>query len=225
MTKFNEKAWLRPYIDMNTKLRQKAKYSFEKDFLKLINNAVFRKTMKNVRKHRNVELVTTERRRTDLVSEPIYHTTKFFTENLLATEMRKTQTLMNRRVYLGWSILDLSKTVLYEFYYEYVKSKYVEKVYRHLHCLCKNRWYLQKNFRRCWNKTWHFQFWNKPLPTGGNKKVIGLMKDELGGQIMKEFVGLRAKTYSYLKDKNDKDKKKRVKKCVIKKKLSRVSRL
>ena len=101
MIKFNQKAWLRPYIDMNTKLRQKAKNSFEKDFLKLINNAVFEKIMKNVRKHRNVELVTTERRRTDLVSEPNYHTTKFFTENLLAIEMRKTQTLMNKPVYLG----------------------------------------------------------------------------------------------------------------------------
>ena len=80
---------------MNTKLRQKIKSNFEKDFLKLINNALFRKTMENVRKHRNIKLVTTERRRNYLVSEPNYHTTKFFTENLLATEMRKTQIMMN----------------------------------------------------------------------------------------------------------------------------------
>ena len=80
---------------MNTKLRQKIKSNFEKDFLKLINNALFRKTMENVGKHRNIKLVTTERRRNYLVSEPNYHTTKFFTENLLATEMRKTQIIMN----------------------------------------------------------------------------------------------------------------------------------
>ena len=80
---------------MNTKLRQKIKSNFEKDFLKLINNVLFRKTMENVGKHRNIKLVTTERRRNYLVSEPNYHTTKFFTENLLATEMRKTQIIMN----------------------------------------------------------------------------------------------------------------------------------
>ena len=78
------------------------------------------KTMKNVRKHRNIKLVTTEKRRNYLVSEQNYHTTKFSTENLLAIEMRKTQILMNKPVYLGLSILDLSKTVMYEFWYYYV---------------------------------------------------------------------------------------------------------
>ena len=91
-----------------------------------MNNADFGKTMENVRKHRNIKLVTTERRRNYLVSEPNYHTTKFFTENLLAIEMRKTQILMNKPVYLGLSILDLSKTVMYEFWYDYVKPKYGE---------------------------------------------------------------------------------------------------
>ena len=87
--KFNQNAWLKPYIDMNTYLRKNAKNDFEKDLFTLTNNAVFEKTMKNVRKHRNIKLVTTERRRNYLVSEPNYHTTKFFTENLLAIEMKK----------------------------------------------------------------------------------------------------------------------------------------
>ena len=120
--RFNQKAWLKPYIDINTKLRQKAKNNLEKD---LMYNAVFGKIMENVRKHRNIKLVTTKRRRNYLVSEPNYHT-NFFTENLLAIELRKTQILINKPVYLGLSVLDLSKTVKYEFWYDYVKPKYGE---------------------------------------------------------------------------------------------------
>ena len=99
--KFNQKAWLRPYIDMNTKLRKKAKINFEKDFLNLMNNAVFEKTMQNVRKHTNIKLVTTEMRRNYLVSEPNYHTTKIFKESLFTIELRKTQILLNKLLYLG----------------------------------------------------------------------------------------------------------------------------
>ena len=91
-----------------------------------MNNSVFGKTVENVRKHRNIKLVKTERRRNYLISEPNYHTAKFFTENLLAIEMTKTQLLMNKPVYLGLSILDLIKTVMYEFWYDYVKPKYSE---------------------------------------------------------------------------------------------------
>ena len=91
--KFNQNAWLKPYIDMNTDLRKKAKNDFEKYFFKLMNNAVFGKTMENVRKHRDIKLVATERRRNYLVPEPNYHTTKFFLEHLLAIEMLKSRYL------------------------------------------------------------------------------------------------------------------------------------
>ena len=93
-----------------------------------MNKAVFSKTMENLRKNRDIQLVTTERRRSYLVSETNYHNTNFFTENLLVIEMKKTQILMNNSVYLGLSILDLSKTVIYEFWYDYVKPKYGENV-------------------------------------------------------------------------------------------------
>ena len=79
MTTFNQKAWRKPYSDINTKLRQKSKSNFEKDFFKLMNNALFGKTMENVRKHRNIELVTTEKSTNYFVSEPNYHTTNFLT--------------------------------------------------------------------------------------------------------------------------------------------------
>ena len=92
-----------------------------------MNNAVFGKTMGNVWKHRDIKLVTTERRRNYLVSEPNYQTKKFFTENLLAIEMKKTEILINKPVCLELSILELSKILMYEFWYDYVKPKYVEK--------------------------------------------------------------------------------------------------
>ena len=115
LIKFQQKAWLTSYIDMNTKLRKEAKSEFEKDFFKLMNNSVFGKMMENVRKHRDIKLVTTEKRRIKIASEPNYHTTKQFSENLLAIEMKKARVKMNKPLQLGMSILDISKTLIYEF--------------------------------------------------------------------------------------------------------------
>ena len=115
VTQFNQEAWLRPYIEMNTKLRTQAKSDLQKDFLKLMNNSVFGKTMVNVRKHRHIKLVTAEKRRNQLVSEPNYHTTKYFSENLLAMQMKISKVKMNKPLYLGFSILEISKTLMYEF--------------------------------------------------------------------------------------------------------------
>ena len=87
--KFNQNSWLKRYVDINTDVRKKTKNDFEKHFFKFMNNAVFEKTMENVRKHRDIKLVTTERRRNYLVSEPNFHTTKFFIERDLAIQMKK----------------------------------------------------------------------------------------------------------------------------------------
>ena len=104
---------------MNTELRKQAKNDFEKDFFKLMNNAVFGKTMENVRKHRDVKQVTTDKIRNQLVSEP-----KIISLKLLAVEMKKTKVKMNKLVYLGLPILEISKTLMYEFWYDYMKPKY-----------------------------------------------------------------------------------------------------
>ena len=112
--KFNQKSCLKPYTNMNTRLRKKAENNFEEDFFKLMNNAVSGKTMENVRKHRNIKIVTTDKIINYLVSERNYHTTKFFTEHLLAIEIRKIQILRNKLVFLNLPILHLSKTVIYE---------------------------------------------------------------------------------------------------------------
>ena len=188
--KFNQKDRLKPDIDMNTKLRRKAKNNFERDFFKLMDNAVFGKTMDNTKKYRDIKLVTAERRRNYLVSEPNCHTAKFFTENLLATEMSKTQILMNKPVYLGLSILDLSKTVLYEFWYDYLKPKYGENAklcYMDTDSFIVHvRSDIYKDIAEDVEKifdTSNFEI-DRAVPKK-KKKVIGLIKDELGGQIMK----------------------------------------
>ena len=124
---FNQEAWLKPYIDMNTKKRKETKNEFEEDFFKLMNNAVFGKTMENVRKHRDIKLVRTDKRRNRLVSEPNYHTTKYFSENLLEIEMKKTNVKMNKPAYLGISILDIRKPLMYEYWYDFIKPKYRDR--------------------------------------------------------------------------------------------------
>ena len=204
LIQFNQKAWIKPYIDMNTELRNQAKNDFEKEFFKLMNNYVFGKTMGNVRKHRDVKLVTADKRRNQLFSEPNYHTIKRFSENLLAIEMKKIKVKMNKPVYLDLPILEISKTLMYEVWYDYMRPKYGDKVKL---CYMDSDSFithvktedLYKDIADDVEKrfdTSNYEF-NRLLPAGNNKKVIGLMKDELGGKIMTEFVALRPKTYSY----------------------------
>ena len=180
--------------------------------------------MENIRKHRDIKLVTTNKKRNKLVSEPNYHTINYISEDLSIIEMNKTKVKMNKPIYLGLSILDISKRLMYEFWYDYMKPKYGNRVK-----LCymdtdsfimnikTNDFYkdiandVEKRF-----DTSNYEV-NRPLPIGKNKKVIGLMKDELGGKSITEFVTLRPKTYSYSTDDGKEDKKaKRTKKCIIK---------
>ena len=121
---FDQKERLKPCIDMNTELRKEEKNEFEKDFFKLMNNVVCGKTMENVRKQRDIKLITTDKGRNQLASEPNYHTKKDFPENLMAVEIKKTKVKMNKSIYLGMSILDISKTLMHEFWYDYIKIKY-----------------------------------------------------------------------------------------------------
>ena len=126
---FNQKAWLKPYIDMNTELRKLAKDDFEKDLFKLMNNAVFGKTMENIRKHRDIKLVATDKKRNKLVSEPNYHTMNYISEDLSIIEMNKTKVKLNKPIYLGLSILDISKILMYETKtYDYMKPKYNDNI-------------------------------------------------------------------------------------------------
>ena len=224
---FNQEAWLKKYIDMNTELRKKASNDFEKDFFKLMNNAVFGKTMENVRKHRDIKLVKTDHKRNKLLSEPNYHTMKLISENLSIIEKKKVKVKMKKPIYLGLSILEISKIIMYEFWYDYVKKKYRDMAklcYMDTDSLIMN--IKTKDFYKHIAQdveerldTSNYDV-DRPLPKGKNMEVIGLMKDELDGGIITEFAALRPKTYSYMTDEFIEMKKaKGTKKCVIKKML------
>ena len=194
-----------------------------------MNNFIFGKTMENVRKHIDIKLVTTDEKRNKLVSEPNYHTTKRFSENLLAIEMKKTKTKMNKLVYLGMSILDISKMLMYEFWYDYVKPKYKDKAklcYMDTDSFVINIFTedffedINNDVERWFDTSNYDKNDKRPLPIGKNKKVPGLFKDELGGKIIKELCLLRLEAYAYLmEDDSVKKKAKGTKKCVIKRRL------
>ena len=192
--------------------------------------------MENIRKHRDIKLVTTDKKRNKLVSEPNYHTINLISEDLSIIEMKKTKVKMNKPIYLGLSILEISKTLMYEFWYDYMKPKYNDNVklcyidtdsfimniktndfHRDISNDVENR-FDTSNYEVNTSETSALA--RRPLPTGKNKKIIGLMKDELGGKIITEFVTLRPKTYSFLTDDGKENKKaKGTKKCIIKKKI------
>ena len=133
ITEFNQSAWLKPYIDFNTELRAQAKNDFEKDFFKLINNSVFGKTMENIRKQKDIKLVTNEKAHLKNVMKPNFKSGVLFGENLMGCEMGKIKVVMNKPVYLGQAILNLSKIVMYEFHYDYMKPKYGNNLKLHGH--------------------------------------------------------------------------------------------
>ena len=112
---------------MNTELRKKAKNEFEKNFFKLMNNSVFGKTMESMRNKKDIKLVTSDKRRKRLVSEPNYYSHKNFSDHLMAIGMKKTRVKMIKPLYLGMSILDISKTLMYKFWYEYIRPKYGDR--------------------------------------------------------------------------------------------------
>ena len=224
---FDQEAWLKEYIDVNTELRKKATNDIEKGFFELMNNAVFGKTKENVRKHRDIKLVKSDKKRNKLVSEPNFHTMKLIDNNLAIIEMRKVKVKTNKQIYLGLSILDISKITMYEFWYDYVKIKYEDKArlcYMDTDIFVVNN--KTKNFYKDIAENLKERFdtsnytFDRPLPTGVNKKVIGFMKDELGGDIITEFVALRPKAYSYItNDFIEMKKAKGTKKCVVNKML------
>ena len=221
--KFKQSAWMKEYIDFNTKLRTATANDFEKDFYKLMNNAVSGKTMENIRKHRNIKLVTNREAHLKAVMKPNFKSGVLLGANLMGCEMVKIKVVMNKPVYPGQAILDLL-TLCYIDMDSLIYDIETKNFYKDIAEDVKDRFDTSG-----YNP-------HRPLPVGLNKKVIGLMKDELGGEIMTEFVTLRPKMYAYKTGGSESTagwdegalgpplrevkKCKEIKKCVVKKTIS-----
>ena len=224
--KFTESAWLKPYIDKNTNLRTQAKNNFEKDFFKLMNNSVFGKTMENIRNRVNVKLVNSREKLKKLVAKPNFKgPPKIFSENLISVHMKKTSLTMNKPVYLGMCILDLSKTVMFDFHYNYIKPKYGNNA-KLLFTDTDSLFYeiqtgdfykdIAGDVKDKFDTSDYPENHPSGIPTGINKKVLGMMKDEAAGKNIKEYVGLRSKLYSFIMEDGGESKKcKGVKRQVV----------
>ena len=225
--KFQQSRWMKAYIMLNTRLRKDAKNEFEKDFFKLMNNSVFGKTMENIRNHKDMKLVTSDKKYLKYIMKPNFKDGHPFSKHLFVVEMGKRGITMNKPVYLGQAILDLRKTLMYEFHYDYMKLKYGSKV-----SLCymdtdsfvyeteTEDFYrdIAKDVEKKFVTSGYSKYDNRPLPIRKNKKVIDLMKDELCGKMMTGFVALiRTKMYLYRKIEKGVEEKqcKSTKKCVV----------
>ena len=203
---FSQDAWLKPYIDRNTNLRMNADNDFEKDFYKLLNNSIYGRTMENGRQHRDIRLVTSDKRSL-LASEPNYYSTKHISDDLLVMEMKYREVYMNKPLYLGKTILDLSKMLMYEFWYDYLKPIYGDNIKlcymdTDSFIICGETDDFYKDISNDVNKWFDTSSYSRdthiPLGKGKTKKVIGKFKDELGGLLMSKFCAPRAKTYAFL---------------------------
>ena len=204
--RFDQSPWVEPYIRMNTELRKKAASDFEKDLYKLMNNSVFGKTMKNLRKRVDVKLVRSneEDKLRRLIASPAFARASIFDDHLAAIQIHKTNLVLNRPVYVGMSILDLSKHLMYNFYYNQLKAQYGEScqlVYTDTDSLLLEMETEDVYKNMAQNQTLYDTSdypQDHPLYSSTNKKVLGKLKDECVGRAIAEYVGLRPKMYSIL---------------------------
>ena len=218
---------MRQYIDFNTQKRAGAKNAFEKDFFKLMNNSVYGKTCENLRKRVDVRLVTDKSKLSKLASKPTYVNSKIFTEDLVAVHKVKETLNLDRPAYVGMCILDLSKTLMYDFHYNYIKKRYNNKaklLFTDTDSLCYEI-ETQDIYEELWQDRNLFDNSDYPKDSkffdSTKKKVIGKFKDEAAGMPIVQFIGFGSKMYSYVTD-NSKNEKtaKGVRKYVIKKNIT-----
>ena len=203
---FNQQDFMKPYIMKNTDLRTKATEASEKDFFKLMNNSCFGKTMENPHKRKDVRLVTKEGEAIKLTSKPNYQEFRRFHDQLYGVMMKKLKVKLDKPVFIGFTVLELSKLLMLEYLYDYFKPLYPEAKVLYtdtdsfiLDVPCEDIYEdLQSEVNKgseSWYDTCDYPK-ESPLHSVINKKVIGKMKDEMNGKIIKEYVGLRSKMYS-----------------------------
>ena len=226
---FYQSSWMEPYIRKNTELRKCAANNFEKDFFKLMNNSVFGKTIENIRKRQNIKIIHDRNIALKLSSRPNFDRCTIFDKHLIALHMLNTEINFNKPVYVGQAILDLSKTLMFNFHYNYIRKKYHNKAELLFTDTDSLMYQIKtKDFYKDISSDVMDKFDtsdyppNHPsgIPTGLNKKVIGMFKDEVAGKQITHFVGLRPKLYSYkVEDEAELKKCKGIKKNVVKKKI------
>lgn len=211
---FKQSPYLKQYIELNTQLRQKAKSTFEQDFFKLLNNSVFGKTLENTEKRVTVHLVNQWSDKTNktnkttsaerLIANPYFHSSTILTENLVAIQMKPDQIILDKPIYIGFTVLDLSKSHMYNFHYNVIKPFYNDRVRlcytdtdSFVYEIYTNDFYcdLKHNFLEYFDSS-NYNNENEFAIPLINKKIPGLFKDEMGGEYISEFVGLRSKLYS-----------------------------
>lgn len=206
--KFEQSPWMRTYIELNTKLRTTAKTSFQTDFYKLMNNAVFGKTLQNMRKMRDIRICSKYDGAYGVnyyISKPNFYDRLIFDENCTAVEMKRCKILFDKPIIIGFTILDLSKILLYTFHYDFMKTLYARENITLCYTDTDSLIYQIKtndiyaDFKPHLN-TWFDTSGYKPDNPYGyplvNKKVMGVIKDEMNGEILEEFLGLRSKMYA-----------------------------
>ncbi|XP_054259555.1 uncharacterized protein LOC128984277 [Macrosteles quadrilineatus] len=225
---FRQSNWIATYIDLNTKLRTQAKNDFEKEFYKLMNNGVFGKTMENIRNRVDVRLATKEKQIVKWIAQPTFKDRTIFAENLSAVHMKRTKLLFNKPIYVGMSVLDVSKTLIYDFHYNVIKSKYGDKARLQYTDTDSLKYAIATSDFYQDMKTMIDYFDTSDYPENNpygmprvNKKVLGKMKDELSGRIMREQIALRSKMYAHeVEDGSVCKKSKGVKKSVTEKEIT-----
>ncbi|KAF4529188.1 hypothetical protein B566_EDAN017653 [Ephemera danica] len=198
---FDQSPFLKPYIDLNTEMRKKAANNFEKDFFKLMNNAVYGKTMENVRKRMDLELVTEPKRLAKCIASIYFKDRVIYTEKMTAIHYHKKKVVLDKPTYVGMAILDISKTLMYDFHYETMLPIYGNKLSllymdtdSFIYEIRTDDFYrdMQEFSHRMDTSDYPT---NHPLYSETNKKVLGMFKDEANAAIVTKFVGLRAKMY------------------------------
>ena len=204
---FYQSEWMEPYITNNINLRKAAENDFEKDFFNLMNNAVFGKTIENIRKRQNVELVDDRKKALKLSSKPNFDRATIFDEHLVVVHMKKTEVYFNKPIFVGQAILDISKTLMFDFHYNFIRKKKIfgnkaellmtdtDSLVYHIQT---DDFYKDINkYVKKWFDTSNYpEIHLSGIKTGVNKKENGKIKDVVGGLVIIGFVGLNAKLYA-----------------------------
>lgn len=200
---FKEEPWLSRYIDFNTTQRTKATSAFEKDLWKLMNNAFYGKTLENIRDRKQVKLTSSAEEARKMFSKPNYKDHVIFSPDLLAILTNVTSIKFNKPIYLGMCILDFSKLLMYQFYYEVIDKLWPDTSIigfdtdsYFLNIKTEDVYKDMEKIKETYLDTADYPK-DHPLFYGKNKKVIGKFKDELNGAPMSELVFLRSKAYSF----------------------------